>query len=143
MRKIQLVVIAIATLLGVGSAQQTQSEYEPVADVKQIMELLTIPSSNGIFKVGAAEPTSDEEWAAVESSALILVESGNLLLMENRPMQNPKKKGADWMEQSRAMIKTAKLALDAAKAKDAEKVTEVSDQIYETCDGCHKSYLQR
>ncbi len=83
-----------------------QPVYEPVGDMLQTMKGIVEPTSNALFRVGAEEPTDDEQWAAVEGSALTLAESGNLLLLGDRA----KGKDADWTEQSLALVQAGKLA---------------------------------
>ena len=45
---------------------------------------MVAPSSNSLFDVARQAPESDEQWAAVRNSAVLLAESGNLLLMGKR-----------------------------------------------------------
>ena len=68
----------------------------PVATVKQIMAGITMPAAYVVFDsvatiVSAAgteekQPRTDEEWAAVGAGAAALIESANLLLMGDRPV---------------------------------------------------------
>ena len=136
MRTTGLAVMGGVLLLLAGGCTR-QPAYEPVGDVKQIMKGIIEPSSNGVFNVGSEAPTNDKEWAAVEGNALILAESGNLLLLGDRA----KGKDADWAEQSRALVHAGKLALQAAQDKNVDRISEVGDQIYDTCLTCHKHYL--
>src|SRR6185436_4782262 len=69
--------------------------YRPVATVKDIMEALLEPSTEVIFDavsptvVGSRlekEPETEEEWAAIRTSALIMSEAANLLRLGRRPI---------------------------------------------------------
>ena len=114
-----------------------QPVYEPVGDMLQIMKGIIEPTSNVLFRVGAEEPQDDKQWAAVEGSALTLAESGNLLLLGDRA----KGKDADWTEQSLALVQAGKLAFQAARDKDVDRLLEIGEPILETCLVCHKQYL--
>jgi hypothetical protein len=80
-------------------------------------------------------PRTTEEWAHVRSNAMILTESGNLLMMAPRA-----KDGGDWMKMAQALVDVASVALRAADAKDAEGLLKVGGEIDETCENCHKKY---
>ena len=70
----------------------------PVASIKQIMNGITGPAATAIYTaVGTVinadgvkdiAPETDEDWAALADKAAALVESGNLLLMGSRALDN-------------------------------------------------------
>jgi cytochrome c556 len=47
------------------------------------------------------------------------------------------------MKFSRALINAGETAAKAAKAKNVDAVSDAGNDVYETCDGCHKQYLKR
>lgn len=112
--------------------------FELVASVRQVMQAITIPASNGIFRIGSEVPVDDEAWAAVENFALALAESGNLLLMPGRVLPEEQ-----WRGESLALVRAAREAADAARAQDVDGVLNAGDAIYMTCEGCHELYLPR
>jgi cytochrome c556 len=145
----------------------------PVATVKQIMKGIVDPSSAAIWdsvgtesgKNGLVEkaPKTDEEWAKVENSALLLAEVANLLRMPGRHMANPeeadKKSVADapeltpaqieelvnkdratWDQKAEALQQTAVKAAAAARAHDKDGVLNVGEEIDTACENCHKIY---
>lgn len=85
-----------------------------------------------------ATPKDDAQWLAVENNALALAESANLLMMEGRIVDH-----GNWMKQSKALLDTAITAAEAAHAKDAEKVMDAGNAIYEVCEGCHMQYMKQ
>jgi hypothetical protein len=121
---------------------------EAVASTKQIMAGITGPSANVVYNavgtiVGAAgvkeiAPQNDEEWAAVANSAAALVESGNLLLVGNRVLDN-----GDWVTMARELVATATVALKAAEAKSTEGILASGGDINDTCDNCHAKYQRQ
>jgi hypothetical protein len=114
-----------------------ESAFEPVASVTEIMQAFIIPSSNEVFNVGIEFPETEDGWKAIETQALILAESGNLLLLPERAA------GRDgWIEAARAMTGAARKSLEAARARDTTENTwfDLSDQILESCSTCHNDY---
>lgn len=110
--------------------------FKVVAPSKQIMLAVTIPASEKVFGAAAEPPTTDEQWVAVERAALELAESGNLLLIPGRAVDN-----GDWTNYSHMLIDTASKAYAAAQAKDIDGVSDAGNAIYEACEGCHKKYM--
>lgn len=81
------------------------------------------------------QPRSDEEWAAVRNGAVVLMESGNLLMMEGRARDD-----GLWMQLSRGLIDAGAAALRAAEARDPSAVFAVGETVYLACDRCHGAY---
>ena len=121
------------------------ADLKPVGSVKQIMKGITGPATNAIFnsvstsvtKSGIEEvaPHTDAEWEALGNSAVALIESGNLMLIGNRAIDQ-----GDWVKITRAMIDAGTLALRATEAKSPDKILEAGEKINETCDACHAKY---
>lgn len=119
-----------------------------VASVRQIMAGITGPSATVVYNsvgtvinsegIKETAPQNDEEWTAVANSAAALVESGNLLLIGNRVLDN-----ADWITMARAMIGAGTVALTAAEAKSAEGILASGGDINATCDNCHAKYMRQ
>ncbi len=117
----------------------------PVASVKQIMKGIVDPAAAAVYKaVGSNEtakgveewaPKTDAEWEAVGNSAAALIESGNLLLMGSRLVDQQ-----DWVKMSRMMIEGGRQALAAAQTKNAAGVMASDEPINNSCDACHEKY---
>lgn len=126
-------------------SQDSTSELEPISDVRHIMEGITDPASDVYFGASGTvidaqgehqlAPADDEEWLAVESAAYAVAESGNLLLMGDRKVDD----GA-WVTMSRAMIDVGRRAAEAAEERDLQKVFDMGAEMYATCTNCHSVY---
>lgn len=81
-------------------------------------------------------PKDDAEWERVRAAAATLGEHGKLLASP----AYAEGRGADWVEFSNGLVDVAKLAEDAAKAKDTDKVFEVGGTVYNVCSACHVAY---
>ena len=116
-----------------------------VATVRQLMNGVINPTSKAVFTAvsttysakGVEEtfPRTDEEWNALQDSAAMLAEAGNLLMSGNRAVDKK-----DWMRLSQALTDTATVALKAAQAKDKQGVFDSGEGIYNACNECHQKY---
>lgn len=125
-------------LLLASVAMTQQPTVKPVANVKKLMRAMIIPSSDALFNVARQAPKDDAEWAAVENSAVILGESGNLLMIGSRA-----KNTTVWMKTSRALVDAGAVALKAAEAKNLDALMDAGNQIVDACERCHEKYWNR
>ena len=141
--------VALAVLVGVGAARvdaqkapgtanpaAAVSGVKPIASVLEIMKTMTIPFSNAVFEAGGEPPKDDAAWESVRGQAIALAEGGNLLMLGSRAKDH-----AEWMKFSRALVDAAEAAAKAAAARNADQLSSASDALYETCAGCHKTYM--
>ena len=120
----------------------------PVASVAQIMNGITGPAAMVVYDAvgyivtaeGIEEtvPQNDEEWAVIANSAAALVESGNMLLLGDRAVDD-----GDWVTITRALIGAGTTALHAAEAQDVEGILAIGGDINTTCDDCHAQYQRQ
>jgi hypothetical protein len=130
---------------GTPSAPDRDSAFVPVASVKQLMEWVIDPAADVIWdsvgtiytQSGAKEraPRTDEEWAAVRNSALIVAEAGNLLIVPARARDSDK-----WMAAAHRLTDAANGALKAVEARNVEALFSAGEQIYLACAACHERY---
>lgn len=81
------------------------------------------------------EPETEEDWLQVKLGAMALAESANLLMMENRARDQDQ-----WIRLSEAMADAAMLAFEAAEAEDPDRIFDLGEVVYETCNNCHTLY---
>jgi hypothetical protein len=147
MRTLTLVLATAVLVTACGSAPPQAStpaaepklEFKPVAaDARELMTEIVIPSSDVLFEVGSKPPADDKAWTAVERAAMMLAESGNLLMIGNRAKQE-----TSWMEFSRAMTDAGEIALKAARDKNVDAMLAAGDKVYATCENCHNQYMDK
>ncbi len=119
--------------------------FEEVADLKQLMNSVIDPAAEvywdavgTIFDLDGTEeiaPSTDEEWQAVRNAAIVIAESGNLLMMEGR-----RRGGVEWIALSRALIEVGRKALEAAEEEDTAAVFDAGAEVYYACSRCHATY---
>ena len=134
-------------LSGCGTKPRAPDSMQVVADVKQIMTAVLEPAADTYWdavgtisdSTGTQEivPRNAEEWAEVWRAAVVVTESGNLLMMEGRAPDRDQ-----WMRLARQLVDAGQKAMAAAAAKDTAKVFETGGEIYEVCSACHATYAQ-
>jgi hypothetical protein len=112
-----------------------QSAVKSVASIRQLHDAMITPASDAIFNAGGAPPKSDADWLALQSAAITLTESGNLLMLGSRARDRGR-----WMRMSRAMVDAGALALEAVKARNVDGLMNASDRIVLACETCHEPY---
>lgn len=133
-----LLLCALVTTTVAATQNSVESPFRLVATVLQVMTAITVPASDAVFDAVADTPKNDKQWESVQNGALALAESGNLLLLPGRTRDNE-----DWVKESHAMIDAAMIALKAAREKNADKLMDAGDKIFDSCDSCHKKYLDK
>ncbi|OLC51656.1 MAG: hypothetical protein AUH43_02210 [Acidobacteria bacterium 13_1_40CM_65_14] len=142
---VMLLALGAIVSFGCGGGPQPPP-FKPVADVKQLMQGAIDPSADVIWeatgtiisKDGVLErrPKNQAEWDTVRNAAIMLTESGNLLMMSPRA-----KDGDVWMKRSQEMIDTGVAAWKAAEAKNVDQLFTIGGDVYEACSHCHQEYM--
>ena len=135
-RTMQWVLLTSLMLFLASTAKAQQPAFKPVASVNQLMKAFVIPSSDAVFGVAIEAPQDDEAWTVLQNNALILAESGNLLMIGSRAKDNDA-----WIKAAQALVDAGTVTFKAAEAKNVDALIEAGDQVYATCEGCHSRYL--
>ena len=139
------IVAGLGAVLALGCGRPAGPPFHPIADVKLLMATVVEPAADVYWDaVGSVtdehgttsfSPTSTEEWNSVRTSAYVIAESGNLLMMEGRARDE-----GDWMTFARAMVDAGRAAALAAEKRDTSAVFDAGAVVYETCTRCHSVY---
>jgi len=123
-----------------------ENKYILSFDVLGIMEHVLYPAaaivwSNAGFVITSEgeqdlSPTTEEGWHNVEDHAAMVMETANLLLLPGRGLEEE-----EWQAYSKDLVRTGKLAFDAAQKRDAKALFDAGGEIYQTCLACHNKYL--
>jgi len=137
-----LVVPILLSGCGPGTDEQP---FMLVADLPDLMSTVVDPAADVywdavgwiIDESGTTEirPGSPGEWEAVRNAAYQVAESGNLMMMEGRAVDEP-----EWRAFSQALISVGRRAIEAAEARDEQGVFDVGAEVYAVCTGCHATY---
>jgi hypothetical protein len=138
MRFLVLLLLAGAVLAQEPSAQAPAPEPPFVKSVGTMSELMVdyiFPTSNEIFYVGRKTDKTEKEWQDLRNDALMLAESANLLMAENRAKDKER-----WMKDAMLLWEVGNKAFKLAKVKDLEGLKGLNDELYEACQSCHEHY---
>ena len=143
LRRYRWLVVPIL-LSGCGSGTD-EPPFTLVADLADLMSTVVDPAADVYWDAvgwiidasGTTEirPESPEEWEAVRNAAYQVAESGNLMMMRGRAVDEP-----EWIAFSQALISVGRRAIEAAEARDEQGVFDVGAEIYAVCTGCHATY---
>ena len=129
-------VVAIVLITVPLAAQRTPATgVRAVASVKQLHTILITPASDAVFHASAEAPTTSKAWLEAHDQALLLAESGNLLMLGSRARDR-----GQWMKMSRALVDAAVAAAAAMEKKDARALEVATDSITVACMECHRPY---
>ena len=122
-----------------------EEPYSVVANIPDLMSAILDPAADTYWDAvgwivdasGTTEirPGSPEEWETVRNAAYVVAESGNLLMMQGRAVDEDA-----WRAFSQAMVNVGRKAIEAAEARDEMGVFDVGAEIYAVCTGCHATY---
>jgi hypothetical protein len=129
--------LSVAQSRPLANRGKTTIPVEPAADTKLLMEALAGANMRGLAKTLSEKPTEAEAWGFARGQALLIAETGNLLLM--RP---PKTTAGQetWQTQS-VGLREAGVALGrAAAAKDYSKSRTALAEVANVCNRCHQAF---
>ena len=142
-------------LLALAACEPTETSVpaQPVGDLHDTMTWFLDPAADVIWNsagfVLTAEgetplaPTTDEGWARVRHSAVVVAEGGNLLLLPHMLPAAAEEIGTDaWVEFSHGMTRIGMEAMAAVDAQDADALFTVGGHLYNVCLACHQVYAR-
>jgi hypothetical protein len=140
------VLCAGLALCGCQPAEPPAPKFKIVNSMAELMINVLDPAADVVWgaagTVTSAEgqtdlsPTTEEGWMAVVQAAATVSESGNLLLLPGRAVDEK-----EWTEYAQQLVDAGAEAKKAALAKDKEAVFSTGGRIYEICLACHEKYV--
>ena len=106
-----------------------------VGTMSELMLNVIYPTSDEIFYVSREEKKTEKDWIDLRKNALILAESANLLMADNRARDKDV-----WMKDAQLLWDVGNKAFIAAKAKDLPALEALNPDLYEACQSCHVHY---
>ena len=148
-----LLMAGALALVGAAPAPVPAPSTPPVPkllSVKDVMRHIVNPAAELYWKA-AGEETSEEgtkkrvptkaddaRWNATLEAGMVLQESGNLLLMDGRRIDDDQ-----WVKRARQLVNAGVLAVDAAKARNEKLTFDAGSALYDACYACHAKYIVR
>jgi len=125
----------VALLLLVIPALAQSPPFLPVATISEIMNAITLPYSDALLYIQRNPPQNDRDWETLQMQAVMLAESGNLLMMKDRA-----KNQGEWMKDARALVDAGLAAAKATRARDMQAVLALNEPIVNSCVTCHRKF---
>ncbi len=146
MNRIQFAIFAClgCVLLAIPGQSQTRPpdpkspppRLVPVAETKLIMEGIDQANFQGLERLLKNKELDPEGWQFARGQALLIAESGNLLML--RP---PKNSGQDaWMRAAMGLRDTASGFARTLAGRDLERGRAGLTQLANTCNRCHQTF---
>jgi mono/diheme cytochrome c family protein len=143
--------------------------FPPAGNLAQVMRGILFPSSNILFTVQSVDPgapTTPVEgavspggfnwviwgggiykgWELVDYAAVALAESAPLMLTPGRRCENGKPvpiNDPEWVKFTLELAEAGKAAYKAAQSRNQEAVSDITNQVADSCLNCHQVYRDR
>lgn len=137
----------------------------PTGTLAQVMRGIYFPNANLIFDVQQHDPAAPKKksgdtggsatdtyggaysgWEVVENAAVALTDGVDLILTPGRLCQNGKpvpSQRADFQKFARDMRAAGVAVLQAARARNQEKVSDATNNLADACSSCHEVYRDK
>jgi hypothetical protein len=111
-------------------------KFEVLAETRLLMEGLAHSNYRSLQRLLKNKPADNDTWVFARGQALIIAETGNLLLL--RP---PRNSGRDtWMKLAMDMRSRAGNLARQAAARDHVRAQVGLDSLATSCNNCHKTF---
>jgi len=109
----------------------------PIDSMSDLMVSMVYPAANNILlSVYRGGPQNDTDWATIQRNAVLLAESGNVLLTRAPNGANQ----GDWARDARMLVDAGAAVYKAARAKDTATLLTTDQGINASCTTCHKQF---
>jgi hypothetical protein len=115
----------------------TPPKLEPVAETKLLMDGLAKANFDGLNRLLKEKPADAPTWGFARGQALLIAETGNLLLM--RPPKNRAAQDA-WMAKATDLRDAAVKLAKAAGEKDYAGSRAGVAAVANACNRCHEGF---
>ncbi len=110
-------------------------KFEAVAETRLLMEGLALPNYQSLERLLAQQP-DDDTWTFARGQALLIAETGNLLLL--RP---PRNQGRDvWMQRAMNLRQAAANLARATGTRELERSRVALKDVAGACNRCHQTF---
>jgi hypothetical protein len=136
MRITGLLFAGVIVIAAGASVAQTPDAAQPVGTMADLMTSMVYPAANDLLlSITRGGPKDDKEWMAVQHAAVLLGESGNVMMMRGHARDQ-----GEWITDAKMLVAAGTAAYRAARAKDINALTALETPINASCVSCHKQY---
>lgn len=173
-RRVAVMVMALC-VVGVADAEvrptpPDKDGFIPDVSIAEIMESIVMPTAQVLWDAVGVDvtekgeiekkPETEEQWAALRTAAVTLLESTNSLTVPGRHAAPPGAKSANpdaeltpekidallaqlrpaWVAHAQVLHVAALQALQAVDSRNLDAITEAGGTIDEACESCHLQF---
>jgi hypothetical protein len=112
--------------------------------VKDVMRYVLNPSAEDFWQWGGEvdgktrTPTTDEEWNQALGAASTVMESANLLSMDNRSRTDPV-----WIKAVADLNNAGAAGIKAVEKRDGDATFAAGSDMFDACAACHYKFIKR
>jgi hypothetical protein len=118
------------------SGPRVVPKLEPVAETKLLMEGMAHANFRGLDRILNQKPADNQPWVFARGQALLIAETGNLLML--RP---PKNQGQPvWFERAMELRKTASQLAETLAKRDYDASRRGLVDLANSCNRCHQTF---
>jgi len=160
------ITITAAKPQATAQARPQMPEFPAFGNLAQVMRGILFPSSNIIFNVQLHDPGEKTTgpvdtgafswtswggqiyagWQLVDYAAVAIAESAPLMLTPGRRCENGKPvpiDRPDWIKFTQELAEAGRAAYKASQTRNMEIVSDVTNQLSESCMHCHSVYRDK
>ncbi len=108
----------------------------PVAETPLLMDGLALPNFRGLERILREKPADDDAWTFARGQALLIAETGNLLLL--RPPHNKGEQA--WLTRAGALRTSATRLARSLATRDFEASRKGLSSLASACNACHQTF---
>ena len=115
---------------------------------KDVMRYVVNPAAETFWAAGGEvdegekrnlrTPADDAKWNGALAAASVILESGNLLMMEGRARNDPQ-----WTKWAQDLNNAGVAGVKATQARNGDATFAAGSDMYEACYACHAKYVNR
>jgi hypothetical protein len=135
---VRIFVVAFCLTLLAAEPRQSQRVLprpEPVAETRLLMDGIADANFQGLAKLLKDKPDSTEGWTFARGQALLIAETGNLLMI--RP---PSVGRAAWLDNAAALRTKAVDLARATAQRDLPRSRSLLNDLATSCNRCHETF---
>ena len=130
-----------ALLLSLAAVSVASAALAQDLAVKAIMAVHVNPGALA-FWAGGNDPPENETPAQANDRWIAALKGAQTLQAKGRELAEPAHlRPGRWAEFAKLMVDTGAEGEAVSKARDAEQAFEIGGQLYDACNGCHKTYI--
>jgi hypothetical protein len=117
-------------------ASRERQRPEAIAETRLLMEGLAMANFRGMDRLLRQKPQENEDWVFLRGQALLIAETGNLLML--RPPRNAGE--STWLNQAAELRAAGERMARAAAERNYDRTKVRLVELVAVCNRCHQTF---